>query len=117
MVIAGLWTTGPWELTDPNVVSHFELAVSTMFACLGNAFLGNGGERISNVGPHEGLERLAEGVVVGVRPETWVVTQVQEVARKSARSQGLFFNVTVRRCPRGRQFSSRARNVATSSGR
>ena len=98
MVVVRLWTSGPWELTDQNVVTQFEFAVSTMFARLCNAFLGNGGERISHGGPgighscHEGLERLAEGVDVGVvsldvRPETRVVTQGQKIWRKSASSQ------------------------------
>ena len=94
MVVVRLWTSGPWERLDENVVSQLKVAVSTMFVCLGNAFLGNGGERVSNVGPgvgyscHEGLERLAEGGDIGVDsfdfgPETRFVTQVQEVWRKS----------------------------------
>ena len=72
MVVVILWTSGPWELTDQCVVSQFELAVSTLVVCLGNAFLGNGGERVAIVGPgvghscHEGPEKLDEGIDVGV---------------------------------------------------
>ena len=88
-MVVRLWTTGPWVLNNQDIVTQFEFAVSTMLVCLGNAFLGNGGERVSNVGPgvghsgHEGLERLAEGVDVGVvaldvGPETWVVPKFRK---------------------------------------
>ena len=51
MVVVRLWNSGPCEHFDHDVVSHLETAVSTMFVCLVNAFLGNGGGRVSNISP------------------------------------------------------------------
>ena len=67
-------------------------------AVSGNTLLGNGVDRVLNVGPGVGhtcpeeLERLAEGIDVGgvpldARPETNVASKVQKVKQKSARSQ------------------------------